>query len=152
MLIHALCDYYDILAKEGKVLPEGYSSVKIHYLISLTEDGKMDGIIDHQDTVQVPSGKKLKEKKVPKDLQMPKRTEKSGIEANIAEHRSLYIFGLNLDKDILTPDDRTNKAQKSHQAFVEANLGFIEGLHTPLIDAFRSFLLNWKPEDETENP
>ncbi len=152
MLIHALCDYYDILAKEGKVLPEGYSSVKIHYLISLTEDGKMDGIIDHQDTVQVPSGKKLKEKKVPKDLQMPKRTEKSGIEANIAEHRSLYIFCLNLDKDILTPDDRTNKAQKSHQAFVEANLGFIEGLHTPLIDAFRSFLLNWKPEDETENP
>lgn len=152
MLIHALCDYYDILAKEGKVLPEGYSSVKIHYLISLTEDGKMDGIIDHQDTVQVPSGKKLKEKKVSKDLQMPKRTEKSGIEANIAEHRSLYIFGLNLDKDILTPDDRTNKAQKSHQAFVEANLGFIEGLHTPLIDAFRSFLLNWKPEDETENP
>lgn len=152
MLIHALCDYYDILAKEGKVLPEGYSSVKIHYLISLTEDGKMDGIIDHQDTVQVPSGKKLKEKKVPKDLQMPKRTEKSGIEANIAEHRSLYIFGLNLDKDILTPDDRTNKAQKSHQAFVEANLGFIEELHTPLIDAFRSFLLNWKPEDETENP
>ena len=152
MLIHALCDYYDILAKEGKVLPEGYSSVKIHYLISLTEDGKMDGIIDHQDTVQVPSGKKLKEKKVPKDLQMPKRTEKSGIEANIAEHRSLYIFGLNLDKDILTPDDRTNKAQKSHQAFVEANLGFIEGLHSPLIDAFRSFLLNWKPEDETENP
>lgn len=152
MLIHALCDYYDILAKERKVLPEGYSSVKIHYLISLTEDGKMDGIIDHQDTVQVPSGKKLKEKKVPKDLQMPKRTEKSGIEANIAEHRSLYIFGLNLDKDILTPDDRTNKAQKSHQAFVEANLGFIEGLHTPLIDAFRSFLLNWKPEDETENP
>ena len=152
MLIHTLCDYYDILAKERKVLPEGYSSVKIHYLISLTEDGKMDGIIDHQDTVQVPSGKKLKEKKVPKDLQMPKRTEKSGIEANIAEHRSLYIFGLNLDKDILTPDDRTNKAQKSHQAFVEANLGFIEGLHTPLIDAFRSFLLNWKPEDETENP
>lgn len=152
MLIHTLCDYYDILAKERKVLPEGYSSVKIHYLISLTEDGKMDGIIDHQDTVQVPSGKKLKEKKVPKDLQMPKRTEKSGIEANIAEHRSLYIFGLNLDKDILTPDDRTNKAQKSHQAFVEANLGFIEGLHSPLIDAFRSFLLNWKPEDETENP
>lgn len=152
MLIHALCDYYDILAKAGKVLPEGYSSVKIHYLVSLTEDGRMDSIIDYQDTVQVPSGKKLKEKKVPKDLQMPKRTEKSGIEANIAEHRALYIFGLNQDKDILTPDDRTNKAKKSHQAFVEANLDFIENLHSPLIDAFRSFLLNWKPETETENP
>lgn len=151
MLIHALCDYYDILAKEGKVLPEGYSSVKIHYLISLTEDGRMDRIINHQDTVQVPSGKKMKKKEVPKDLRMPKRTEKSGIDANIAEHRPLYIFGLNLDKDILTPDDRTSKAQKSHQAFVEANLDFIEGLHSPLIDAFRAFLMNWEPEDETEN-
>ena len=39
MLIQALCDYYDILSAEGKVLPEGYSKVKIHYLISLTEEG-----------------------------------------------------------------------------------------------------------------
>ena len=46
MLIKALCDYYDILSQEGKVLPEGYSKVKIHYLISLTADGKMDEIID----------------------------------------------------------------------------------------------------------
>ena len=30
MLIKALCDYYDILSKDGKVLPEGYSNVKIH--------------------------------------------------------------------------------------------------------------------------
>lgn len=29
---------------------------------------------------------------------MPERTEKSGIEANISEHRPLYIFGLNRDK------------------------------------------------------
>lgn len=151
MLIHALCDYYDILAKEGKVLLEGYSSVKIHYLISLTGDGSVDRIINYQDKVLVPSGKKTKEKEVPKEVRMPKRTEKSGIEANIAEHRALYIFGLNQDKDILTPDDRTHKAQKSHQAFVEANLSFIEGLHSPLIDAFRAFLLNWKPEDETNN-
>lgn len=151
MLIHALCDYYDILAKEGKVLPEGYSSVKIYYLISLTGDGSVDRIINYQDKVLVPSGKKTKEKEVPKEVRMPKRTEKSGIEANIAEHRALYIFGLNQDKDILTPDDRTHKAQKSHQAFVEANLSFIEGLHSPLIDAFRAFLLNWEPEDETNN-
>ena len=29
MLIQALCNYYDILSAEGKVLPEGYSKVKI---------------------------------------------------------------------------------------------------------------------------
>ena len=35
MLIKALCDYYDILSEAGKVLPEGYSNVKIHYLVCL---------------------------------------------------------------------------------------------------------------------
>ena len=39
MLISALCDYYDILAEKGKVLPQGYSKVKIHYLVCLTPDG-----------------------------------------------------------------------------------------------------------------
>lgn len=36
MLIQALCNYYDILSAEGKVLPEGYSKVKIKsvYLIA----------------------------------------------------------------------------------------------------------------------
>ena len=48
MLIQALCNYYDILSAEGKVLPEGYSKVKIHYLISLTEEGTIDNIINVQ--------------------------------------------------------------------------------------------------------
>ena len=48
MLIQALCDYYDILSAEEKVLPEGYSKVKIHYLISLTEEGTIDNIINVQ--------------------------------------------------------------------------------------------------------
>ena len=37
MLIHALCDYYDILEKSEKILPEGYSNVKIHYLVNLNK-------------------------------------------------------------------------------------------------------------------
>ena len=35
MLIKALCDYYDILATKGSVLPTGYSKANIHYIISL---------------------------------------------------------------------------------------------------------------------
>lgn len=37
MLIQALCDYYDILAEEGKLLPEEYSEVNIQYLIASTQ-------------------------------------------------------------------------------------------------------------------
>ena len=151
MLIKALCDYYDILAVKGSVLPAGYSKVNIHYKISLTEDGRIDELIDCQKDELVEMGNKTKKKKGPVEMVMPERTEKPGIDANIAEHRPLYIFGLNLDKDHLTPDDRTDKAKKSHMAFVKANLDFTENLQSPIISAFRNFLLSWKPEEQTEN-
>lgn len=151
MLIQALCNYYDILSNSGRVLPEGYSNVRIHYLISLTEDGRMDEIIDCQKVEKVPSGKTMKDKKVPVDMMMPERTQKPGIDANIVEHRPIYIFGLNLDKELLTPDDRTDKAKKSHKVFVEENLKFTENLHSPIITAYRNFLTTWNPENETQN-
>ena len=46
MLIKALCDYYDMLSAAEKVLPEGYSKVKIHYEVALTEEGEIDHIIN----------------------------------------------------------------------------------------------------------
>ena len=98
MLIQALCNYYDILSAEGKVLPEGYSKVKIHYLISLTEEGTIDNIINVQREIAESKKGKVVKRLVPKEVKMPERTEKSGIEANISEHRPLYIFGLNRDK------------------------------------------------------
>lgn len=152
MLIHALCDYYDILAKTGQVLPDGYSLVKIHYLISLTEDGEIDDIISQKENEEIITAKgKVKINQIPKNMKMPQRTEKTGIEANIIEHRPLYIFGLNIEDRILTTQDRTEKAKKSHEAFVHDNLDFIEGLESPIIQAYRNFLLHWMPEKETEN-
>lgn len=152
MLIKALCDYYDLLAENGNVLPEGFSNVKIHYLISLTETGQMDELIQYQNKEIVPAAKgKTKEKWVPREVVMPERTEKPGIDSNMIEHRALYIFGLNFNGDGFTPEDKTGKARKSHEAFVNANLKFIEDLDSPAINAYRNFLLNWKPEEETEN-
>lgn len=147
MLINALCDYYDILAQKGIVLPDGYSNVKIHYLVSLTDEGEIDEIINYQEKVRL----KNKIKFTPRDVVMPKRTEKPGIDANIIEHRPLYLFGLNLEGEILTPNDRTNKAKKSHMEFVKANLKFIEDLESPLINAYRKFIQNWSAIEEVNN-
>ena len=83
MLIRALCDYYDILAKAGSVLPSGYSPVKVHYLISLTEAGLIDEIIPYQDQEEIKMAKgKIKKVWMPKNVVLPQRTEKPGIEAN----------------------------------------------------------------------
>lgn len=148
MLIKGLCDYYDILREKGEVLPDGYSIVPVKYKVSLTEHGEIDEIVSCQEEVQV-SGKKPK--LVPKDMVMPKRTEKPGIDANIIEHRPLYIFGLNFSNDGFTTEDNTNKAKKSHQDFVTKNLAFIEGIDSPVVNAYRKFIENWRPEEETEN-
>ena len=148
MLIHALCEYYDILAKAGKVLSDGYSNVKVHYLVSLTEEGQIDDIIKYQNEVLYGKGKI---KYVPRDVIMPKRTEKPGIDANIIDHRPLYLFGLNLEGEKLTPQDKTSKAKKSHEAFIEKNLLFLEGLDSPIVNAFRNFLQTWDVNNEVNN-
>lgn len=148
MLIKGLCDYYDILREKGEVLPDGYSIVPVKYKVSLTEQGEIDEIVSCQEEAQV-SGKKPK--LVPKDMVMPKRTEKPGIDANIIEHRPLYIFGLNFSNDGFTTEDNTNKAKKSHQDFVTKNLAFIEGIDSPVVNAYRKFIENWRPEEEIEN-
>lgn len=153
MLISALCDYYDVLAKKGLVLPDGYSGVGIHALIALTEAGAVDSIVDCQETEIYTVKDKPKERKVPKTVMLPKRTEKTAIDANIIEHRPLYIFGLNYDAKAaaLSASDGKDKAKKSHDAFVEKNLEFIDGIDTPLVNAYRSFMKTWKPEEQEHN-
>lgn len=150
MLISALCDYYDVLAQKGLVLPDGYSKVKIQALIALSADGEVTSIVDIQKNEAYTTKDEPEEKEVPK---LPKRTEKTAIDANIIEHRPLYIFGLNYDAKaaVLSASDGKDKAKKSHAAFVEKNLEFIDGIDTPLVNAYRSFIKTWKPEEQEHN-
>lgn len=152
MLIKALCDYYDILEEKGQVTPEGYSKVKIDYMICLTTEGDIDEIVDVREKREV-KGKnnKIKTEYYPRQVLLPERTQKPGIDYNIIEHRPLYIFGLNLDKDVFTPFDKTNKALKSHDIFVKENLKFIGGINQPVVNAYRLFLEKWKPEEQISN-
>lgn len=153
MLIQALCDYYDILSEQGKMLPEGYSKVPVHYLVYLTPEGEIAEILDWREVLDV-EDKKGKKKQIfrPREIIMPKRTEVTGIDSNYIEHRPLYLFGLNYEKELFTSEDATNKARKSHTAFVETNLKFIEGMDNPVVNTYRKFIENWVPENETENP
>ncbi len=151
MLISALCDYYDALAHDGKVTPEEYSKQAVHYLIALNLDGTIDNIIDWQIKQLIPlKNGKTKETLAPRTVILPKRTEKTAIDFNMAEHRPLYIFGLDAD----TKNQVycvTDKATKSHAVFKEKSLEYINGINSPVVNAFRNFLKNWMPENETDN-
>ena len=151
MLIKALNEYYDILSEAGKVCPEGFSKQKVHYMIMLREDGTISGILDIQED-SLPD-KKGKTKKLPVEIILPERTQKPAIEANILEHRPLYIFGLNYDSKAgcYTPQDEKNKAVRSHEAFIKKNLEYTQGMTSDIVTAYRNFIERWKPEEETEN-
>lgn len=154
MLIQALCEYHDILEKQGVITPEGYTMVAISYLICLTPEGEIEEIIDWRKAEETIDKKgKRKVVYIPREEMLPERSQKPGIDLNIIEHRPIYIFGLNYSKDNgFTPEDETNKAKKSHDIFIRGNLDFIEGVDTPVVNAFRNFLLRWKPEEQIKNP
>lgn len=153
MLIRSLCDYYDIQSARGEAASDIMSEQPVHWMVMLTPDGRVADIIDKRIEESVPQKNgKVKAVKKPIVVPLPKRTQKTGIDANIIEHRPLYIFGLNYDAKIgLTPDDKTGKARKSHEAFVKKNLEFFEGIDSEIARAYVNFIKNWVPENETEN-
>ena len=147
MLIKALCDYYDV---QDSTFPEGWCEQDVHYAVLLSPDGELLEFIDLRVSQTNEKGKTISR---PSKAILPARSQKPGIESNYIEHRPLYIFGLNYDKetDSFTPDDKTDKAKKSHKAFVEHELEFTEGLDSEICTAYRKFIENWTPEKETEN-
>ncbi len=156
MLINALCEYADLKADSSS--SEGWEEQDTHYEIILSPEGELLEIIDVREK-KVTVDKKGREKSeyYPKKVVLPKRTQKPGIDSNYIEHRPLYIFGLNCFKDentkaeYFTPDDDTGKAQKSHKAFIKHELEFMDGLDSEICAAYRKFIENWIPENETEN-
>lgn len=153
MLIRSLCDYYDIQSARGEAASDIMSEQPVHWMVMLTPDGRVADIIDRRIEESVPQKNgKVKIVKKPIVVPLPKRTQKTGIDANIIEHRPLYIFGLNYDAKIgLTPDDKTGKARKSHEAFIKKNLEFFDGIDSEIARAYVNFIKNWIPENETEN-
>ncbi|WP_440300076.1 type I-C CRISPR-associated protein Cas8c/Csd1 [Huintestinicola butyrica] len=153
MLIRSLCDYYDIQSARGEAASDIMSEQPVHWMVMLTPDGRVADIIDKRIEESVPQKNgKVKIVKKPIVVPLPKRTQKTGIDANIIEHRPLYIFGLNYEAKIgLTPDDKTGKARKSHEAFVKKNLEFFDGIDSEIARAYVNFIKNWVPENETEN-
>ena len=148
MLIKALNEYYDILSEAGKVCPYGFSKQKVHYMIMLRKDGTISGIVDVTE-----SDLEGKKKNIPLEIILPKRNSIPKINSEIIEHRPLYIFGLNYDKKSgkYSAEDEKNRAKKSHEAFVKTNLEYTEGMTSDIVIAYRNFIKNWKPEDETNN-
>lgn len=148
-MLRALSEYYDCLCrqKDSGLVPDGYSSVGVNCNLVLNPDGTIKEILPYTKTVL--NGKK--EKEVPRDEFFPFRNSVPGIAAETIDHREKYLFGIEWDKQ----GQKLTVTKNSLLAFAkckEKNLSFLEGLSSPVIDAYKNFLQNWNAENELDNP
>lgn len=149
MLIRALCDYYDVLAANGDVNEKGFSKILLQYAITISPDGRITGINDIRRERQSEKNGRVKTEYDPVAGSFPFREKSTSIKAYNIDHRPKYIFGMSYDpaSDTLSVTDKV-----ANDKFKEKNLEFIRGMDDPTVNAFRSFLESFVPEDETENP
>lgn len=148
-MLRALSEYYDCLCrqKDSGLVPDGYSSVGVNYNLVLNPGGTIKAVLPYTKVVLI--GKK--EKEVPRDECFPFRNSVPGIAAETVDHREKYLFGIGWDKQ----GEKLAVTKSSLLAFAkcrEKNLSFLEGLTSPVIDAYKNFLQNWDPESGLENP
>lgn len=155
MLIKALCDYADKREKNSreKEIPSGWCEQQVHFMINLSADGRIVSIDDirEEQTVKAKNGKESTTF-VPKKIILPETPFKPATNAKLLDYRPKYIFGLAYNNGILTPEDKADNARKSHKAFVKHELEFFDDLDSDICNAYKNFIKNWIPENETENP
>lgn len=143
MLISALCNYYDTLAKSGRLEEKGFTNQDVSYMIFLNPDGSVADIIDYFDEITVETKKGTTTKKVKKKIRVPVHPVSTSVKAYLLDYRGEYIFGYEKKKK----ENEIFFHKEKRDACVEKNLEFISGIDAPVVNAYRNFLLNWeKPE------
>lgn len=142
MILQALTKLYEDLAEQGKIAREGWSTVKISYLLEIDEDGTLLGIVPQ--FKEVFSGKKTQS--VPMDKILPAAVKRSsGIASNFLWDNSAYMLGI----------DGKGKPERAKECF-EACKGFhrelLDGIDTAAARAILNFFDGWEPASAAEHP
>lgn len=136
MILGALVDYYEILAKTGEVPKPGYSMAKVSHALNLNADGTLLGVIPLKQTIQ--RGKKTVE--VSQLLKVPEQKKKSvNIAANFLCGTSSYVLGID-------QKGKPTRTKKCFEAFKELHYQILNDADSDYAKAVLHFLNTWLPE------
>lgn len=163
MLISALNQYYDVLISNDKLTEPGYENCDVSYIVILSPEGKMTGILDSREKEEVDVRGKKKIVYKPKTVRIPERPRSTTVSANYVEVRPGYIFGLEYrsgqDEGTLSVFCSSAKTEKQkerlklqHHSFCEEVERDFGGMTSPLARAYLQFARTWEPELEVNNP
>lgn len=140
MILQALCDHYDALARRGEVTPPGWSLAKVSFALDIDEQGTLHGVIPLKTT---PEGGK---KELPQSLQVPEQVKKtSGVSANFLCENSAYFLGV----------DSKGKPERTRACFEaarELHQTLLAPVDSPAARAVLAFFDGWRPEGAAEHP
>lgn len=142
MILQALVEYYEILAKKGKVSRLGWCQAKVSYAINLSEEGEILGISSRK--VEEMRGKKAVW--VPTSLTVPEMvTRSSGVAANFLCDNAKYMLGVD-------SEETGQRVMNCFQATKEKHQEILQYAQGKMARAILLFFQNWDPRIAAENP
>ena len=142
MILQALTKLYEDLAEQGKIAREGWSTVKISYLLEIDEDGTLLGFIPQ--FKEIISGKKTQF--VPMDKILPAAVKRNAnIKPNFLWDNSKYILGIS-GKD--TPE----RIKECFEACKSFHHELLDGINTAAARAILNFFDGWDSVLAAEHP
>lgn len=141
MIIRALVDYYESLAKQGKIAKPGWSVAKIAYALNISTQGELLGVFTLLQDAQ--RGKKIV--KVPQNLVMPEGTKRSsGVAAQFLWDNARYVLGIDVEgKEV--------RAKQCFLAMREKTEQVLQNTNGKTASAVKAFFANWNPDTAKEN-
>lgn len=142
MILQALVQYYESLAKLNKVSKPGWCEAKVSHAIELNEDGTIKGILYRK--IEEERGKKMVW--LPSRLQVPEMVSRSsGVSANFLCDNAKYFLGIE--------NEGTNpRVMECFQAAKKRHLEILQNAEGTMARAVCRYFESWNPEKAKENP
>lgn len=142
MILQALTDYYEAMAKKGEISKLGWCKAKVSFALNINKDGELLNVIPLKIARQ--KGKKMVEE--PQILEVPEQKKRSsGVSSQFLCDNSSYVLGLASKEN----QPRALKCFECCSAFHES---ILKGNDSEFSRAVISFFKKWKPLKATESP
>ncbi|MBC8546510.1 type I-C CRISPR-associated protein Cas8c/Csd1 [Clostridiaceae bacterium NSJ-31] len=136
MILNALVRYYEDLAQQGTLSPQGWVRTKVSFALNLSPSGELLGLIPLMQEVQ--RGKKTVE--IPQEFNLPQPVKRTvGIASNFLWDNATYLLGL----------DSKGRPQRTLDCFSncrELHIRLLDPVDSPAARAVKAFFFNWQPE------
>ena len=141
MILNALVDYYETLAKQGKAARPGWGNAKVSFALELGGGGELLRVAPLSSPS--PDGKKS----VPQTIILPLQFKRSGSNAPsyFLCDNAQYCLGIENGKV-------TEKSKRCFRIFREYHNSMLNNANSMPSQTFLKFINQWNPDDALENP